>query len=334
MDGRNAGFPCDMKCAAATAILLLLSACGPPANHNGKRVIVIGVDGMDPNFIERHFDALPNLARLRDAGGLTRLATTTPPQSPVAWSTFITGTDPAQHGLFDFVHRDPATMQPLSSMAETIEPSHQLAIGPYLLPLSGARVRSFRVGQPFWHILADHGVPVTIVRMPTNYPSESDGHELSGMGTPDLEGTFGTFAYYTDDPTESPGDVSGGRIVRVERIKDRVLVPIAGPINTLRRDRRTPSLDMTVDIDPVEPVARFQVDGREFILRQGEWSPWIRVRFPLIPHLASVAAMFRIYARELQPGFRIYRSPLNADPSEPACPSRRRRIGAANSPDA
>jgi predicted AlkP superfamily phosphohydrolase/phosphomutase len=30
--------------------------------------------------------------------------------------------------------------------------------------------------------------------------------------------------------------------------------------------------------------------------------------------------MFRVYARELQPGFRVYRSPLNADPADPALP--------------
>jgi len=307
--------------SAPLCLLLLLAACGHPASHApGKRVIVLGVDGMDPNFVERHWSALPNLARLRDSGGLVRLATTTPPQSPVAWATFITGTDPAEHGLFDFVHRDPATMQPISSMGETLEPEHQLAIGPYLLPLSGARVRGFRMGQPFWRILAGHGIPVTVVRVPTNYPPDGAGHELAGMGTPDLEGTFGTFTYYTDDPSEPAGDVSGGRTVQVERVNGRVLLPVAGPVNTLRRDRHSASLEMAADIDPVAPVARFQIGQQRFILRQGEWSPWIRVRFPLIPHLASVAAMFRLYARELQPGFRVYRSPLNADPADPALP--------------
>jgi hypothetical protein len=283
-------------------------------------VIVIGVDGMDPGFVERHWAALPNLARLRDAGGLMRLGTTTPPQSPVAWSTFITGTDPAQHGMFDFVHRDPDTLQPLSSMGTTLEPAHELHIGPYLLPLSRARVQTFRVGQPFWRILSDHGIPVTIMRMPTNYPADPEGQELAGMGTPDLEGTFGTFTYYTDDPSQSDGEVSGGRIVHVERVKDRVMLPVAGPANTLRRDHRVTSLEMTADIDPVEPAARFQIDGRQFVLRQGEWSPWIHVRFPLIGRLAGVTGMFRLYASELQPGFRIYRSPLNADPSDSSLP--------------
>jgi predicted AlkP superfamily phosphohydrolase/phosphomutase len=307
-----------MKPLAFASLAFLLTSCTHPAPQ--KRVIVIGVDGMDPNFLERHWASLPNLARLRNAGGLTRLATTTPPQSPVAWATFITGTDPAQHGLFDFVHRDPDTLQPISSMGETLEPAHQLRVGPYLLPLSKARVRTFRQGEPFWRLLAEHGIPVTVMRMPTNYPPDHEAEALSGMGTPDLEGTFGTFTYYTDDPAEQDAEVSGGRIIHVDRAQDRVQLPVAGPANTLRADHRPTSLEMTVDIDPAEPIARFRIDGQQFILRQGEWSSWIHVRYPLVPHLAGVSGMFRIYAAELQPGFRIYRSPLNADPANPSLP--------------
>src|SRR5580704_4219363 len=170
-------------------LLIVLAGCGRPLSvAPGKRVIVLGVDGMDPNFVARHWDALPNLKQLRDEGGLLPLATTTPPQSPVAWATFITGLDPAQHGLFDFVHRDPATLEPISSMAQTLEPAHRLEIGSYVLPLSGARIRSFRRGRTFWEILTEHGVPVNILRIPTNYPPQQHaGEALSGMGTPDLE---------------------------------------------------------------------------------------------------------------------------------------------------
>ncbi|HLJ46426.1 MAG TPA: alkaline phosphatase family protein [Bryobacteraceae bacterium] len=298
------------------ALLLALTACAPHSNAHGKRVIVIGVDAMDPNFVENHRAALPNLKRLH----LSRLATTTPPQSPVAWATFITGTDPAQHGLFDFVHRDPATMQPVSSFAEVLPPAHELRLGPYLFPLSQARVRSFRLGRPFWEILTDHGIPATIIRMPTNYPPMDKGRALAGMGTPDLRGTFGTFTYYTDDPFAQPGDVSGGEIVTVTTNNSRVLLPIEGPPNSLRADHRPTSVKLACDIDPDAPAMRCQVDGQQFIVKQNEWSPWIRVRFSLIPGLASTSGIFRIYARELHPTIRIYRSPLNVDPSNPALP--------------
>jgi predicted AlkP superfamily phosphohydrolase/phosphomutase len=303
-------------------LLFLLAGCGrPPSAGRGKRVIVLGVDGMDPNFVARHWDALPNLNRLREEGGLLPLATTTPPQSPVAWATFITGLDPAQHGLFDFVHRDPKTLEPISSMAQTLEPAHRLEIGPYLLPLSGARVQSFRRGRTFWEILTEHGVPVTIMRMPTNYPPQQHaGEALAGMGTPDLEGTFGTFTYYTDDPGETAREVSGGRIVPISVESGRAALPVEGPPNTLRRDRRPTRLNMVADVDPMAPVARFEAGGQQFILREGEWSPWVHVRFPLIAGVRSVHGMFRIYARELHPAIHIYRSPLNIDPEDPALP--------------
>jgi hypothetical protein len=133
-------------------------------------------------------------------------------------------------------------------------------------------------------------------------------------------GTFGTFTYYTDDPLQQPGDVSGGRILSVTVNGGRALLPIEGPPNTLRRDGRPAMLDLKADIDAEAPVMRCRIQEQQFIVRQGEWSPWIHVRFPLIRGLASVAAIFRLYVRELHPGFRVYRSPLNIDPSDPALP--------------
>ena len=101
-------------------MLALLTACGSLKPH--RKVIVIGVDGMDPGFVERHWSDLPNLNQLRTEGSFQRLATTNPPQSPVAWSTFITGLDPADHGIFDFVHRDPATQALFLSTDRTVPP--------------------------------------------------------------------------------------------------------------------------------------------------------------------------------------------------------------------
>src|SRR5579862_9310764 len=110
--------------------LLAVVSCG---HRIHRQVIVVGVDGMDPEFVERHWAYLPHLAGLRARGGFARLATTTPPQSPVAWSTFITGLDPAEHGIFDFVHRDPVTQEPYLSTSRTIEPRFRLPLGPWQL---------------------------------------------------------------------------------------------------------------------------------------------------------------------------------------------------------
>ena len=286
-----------------------------------KRVIVLGIDAMDPGFVERHWADLPNLARLAKTGAFHRLATTIPPQSPVAWSTFITGMNPGGTGIFDFVQRDPATMKIYSSMGEVEAPARVLPVGAYEIPLSSGRVRQFRRGRAFWQILGEHGIPVVLLRMPNNFPPvAAKGETLSGMGTPDLRGTFGTFSYYTDDPLEAARDVAGGRIVPVPVKDDAAAIVIEGPENTIRKDHARTSVVMTVHRDPVQPAAVFEIDGRSFVLKQGEWSEWIRVRFPIVPGIKSAAGMIRVYAKRIQPGLGIYVSPVNMDPSAPELP--------------
>ena len=90
----------------------------------GKKVIVIGFDGMDPRLAEKMMAAgkLPNLNRLRKQKGYSVLGTSIPPQSPVAWANFINGAGPGSHGIFDFIHRDPEKQAyPFFAAAETAE---------------------------------------------------------------------------------------------------------------------------------------------------------------------------------------------------------------------
>ena len=153
----------------------------------GKRILVLGIDGMDPAFLERHWDSLPNLNHLREIGDFKRLGATIPPQSPVAWSSVMTGMDPGGDGMFDFILRDPKTMTLLSSMADVDLPSHTVSIGPYVLPISKGHEERFLQGEAFWRILDKVGVHSIILRMPNNFPPlPSKSETLSGMGTPDL----------------------------------------------------------------------------------------------------------------------------------------------------
>src|SRR5580692_1137823 len=124
---------------------ILLGACGAHHPSNYPSVIVLGIDGMDPNFLEAHWADLPNLDRLRRDGEFLRLATTFPPQSPVAWSTFITGTGPNQHGIYDFVSRNPRTRLPFSSLGET-EPARSIFIGSFRIPPGSPKTHTFRRG--------------------------------------------------------------------------------------------------------------------------------------------------------------------------------------------
>ena len=323
MDGRETRIPLRLisGCLLAAAVLSICGCKGAMPKAGSKKVIVLGIDGMDPGFLERHWAALPNLDRLRREIDFKRLGTTIPPQSPVAWSTFITGLDPGGHGIFDFVHRDPATMAPISSMGETVESSRRLTLGPYSLPLSGGEVVSHRQGKAFWQYIAERGIPATILRMPTNFPPVAcECQQLAGMGTPDMQGTYGSFTFYTDASSETSRQVAGGRIVRVDAAGNSVVLPLEGPANSLRKDRRRTVVSLVAHLDPAQRAARFDLDGSRFILREGEWSDWVRVRFPLIPGIKSASGIVRIFAKKLSGGIQIYVSPVNIDPASPDLP--------------
>ena len=201
--------------AAVAALAVLLPSCAKPDNSNGKQVIVVGFDGMEPNLTREMMLAgrLPNFSRLwemgGEQGGFRSLETTIPPQSPVAWSTMITGRNPGGHGIFDFIHRDPAPEEgpPIrlyASHADTTEDKWVIDdLFGYRIPLRPGKQRLLRHGKPFWQHLTEAGIPTWIYRMPSNYPLvESEGaefHCLTDMGTPDLKETHGTFSYYTSD---------------------------------------------------------------------------------------------------------------------------------------
>ncbi|HMT20584.1 MAG TPA: alkaline phosphatase family protein, partial [Promineifilum sp.] len=71
------------------------------------KLLVIGIDGAPHPLIEKWAAAgeLPNLARLIERGSFGVLRSTIPVHSPTAWASFITGLNPGQHGVFDFVRR-------------------------------------------------------------------------------------------------------------------------------------------------------------------------------------------------------------------------------------
>ena len=98
-------------------VLGLLFMLGVARADAPRHAVVLGVDGLDPvmtrELTERGL--LPNIKRVMSSGGFMPLATANPPQSPVAWSNFITGMDPGGHGLFDFLAMDRKTMLPYLS---------------------------------------------------------------------------------------------------------------------------------------------------------------------------------------------------------------------------
>ena len=190
----------------------------------GRKVIVIGIDGMDARLSQAMMaaGALPNLARMAATGGFRRLGTSIPPQSPVAWANFINGAGPGSHGIFDFIHRHPHQQcAPFYSAAETVPgegyfdvSDHRLQFDFWPFNHHPPETQLRRQGVPFWDFLDAQKITSVFYDLPSNYPpspSEYGHHRcVSGMGTPDMLGTYGTYQYFSEDvPAE--GLEEGGR---------------------------------------------------------------------------------------------------------------------------
>ncbi len=308
----------------------MAAGCGRDGNHlpSGSafdRIIVLGVDGFDPKLLDQYLaqGQMPNCRRLIDSGAFHRLKTSDPPQSPVAWSNFISGTNPGGHGMFDFVARDPGaeTILPTLGMARTEQAGTPVKLGKWMVPLSSGRLVNLRKGPTFWTNLEAHGIPCTVLRVPANFPpSETEAVTLSGMGTPDLTGGYGSFSYFTDDRIERTRDVPGGRIVKVV-VRDQVAdCLIQGPSNSFQADESSTEVPFQVFLDPERLVAKIDIQDQVFVLSEGEWSEWVAVRFDMLPHVVDVAGICRFYLKRVRGGFALYVTPINIDPAHPALP--------------
>lgn len=302
----------------------------------GKKVIIIGLDGMDPRLSAAMMKAgqLPNLQKLTAKGGFSELGTSTPPQSPVAWATFINGAGPGSHGIFDFIHRHPQEQcAPFYSASETLPGVGGWDIGNHRLQLDFPPFNHKppetvlrRQGTPFWDYLDAAGVPSTFYDLPSNYPASASqyGHHrcLCGMGTPDMLGTYGTYQYFSEDSPEKPLDEGGGRRSRLTFENETARAELVGPANSLLKVPVPITIEFLVHRDRVANAAVVEIQGRRIVLKTGEWSRWTRLNFEIsmparLPS-SGVSGICRFYLQEVGPNFRLYVTPVNMDPSAPA----------------
>ncbi len=300
------------------AALSYTAAAG--AAQNTKKVFILGFDGMDPVLLEKYMEEglMPNFKRLADEGDFKPLTTSMPPQSPVAWSNLITGMNPGGHGIFDFIARDPKNYLPYLSTSRTTGWKRTLKLGDWIIPFSKAETLLLRKGKAFWEILDDNGIPATVVKIPANFPPNKTGAKtLSGMGTPDILGTYGTFTFYTTRKIDDKAEVTSGKVVKVQLPNNSVKTKLTGPPNPFRADKAETSLELNITVDPENPVALIQVDDNEILLKEGEWSDWVKVKFKFAP-LQSLTGICRFYLMKVRPDFELYVSPINIDPYNPS----------------
>jgi predicted AlkP superfamily phosphohydrolase/phosphomutase len=282
------------------------------------RTILIGFDGMDPELTEQWMadGTLPNFARLAREGHYQKLQTTNPAQSPVAWASFATGLDPGQHGIFDFLHRNPDNYAPEYSISFVEPPDEVISAFGYRLPLEDAVTRSRRVGTPFWFSAEREGHPASVLRVPVTYPADPISRMLSGMGVPDLLGSQGTFTFYTTEAGQEEGE--GGRTVLIEGGDDRVETVLEGPPHPFYEDLVPLSVPLVIE-DAGDKRVRLVLDGQASEVAEGAWSGWVPVEFSFAA-LFGVKGLVRFHVVEAFPTPEVYVSPIQLDPRAPAGP--------------
>ncbi len=289
-----------------------------------QRLVILGFDGMDPQLAGRWMreGRLPNLKRLADQGGMYPLATTPSPESPTAWASFATGTNPGKHNIYDFLVRDAATYLPDLGMVRR-EPGRFLFD---YIPYAKPRLFSLRGGTSFWVIAGRAGVRSTVLTVPVTFPPEDvpNGELLSGLPLPDIRGTVGTFSYFASDldPREEGNTEFGGILKRLVFDHGVARSAIVGPPNPTARQRRTAD-DLTIPLvvrwSRGAKSATIEIAGQSLHLEPGITSRWIDLDFGVnfLVHLHGMAQM-RLLAADNE--IQLYFSPINWKPDRPPLP--------------
>ncbi|MGA1863842.1 MAG: alkaline phosphatase family protein [bacterium] len=131
-----------------------------------QRVFVLSLDGVPYSFLKEQManGTLPYMERLFMEGSFNRMNSVIPPVSSVAWSSYMTGRNPAGHNIYGFVDRK---TNPLKLFIPT-----------------GSHMRT----KTLWERLSDECRKVIVINIPvTSPPRPVNGVLISGFLAPSLD---------------------------------------------------------------------------------------------------------------------------------------------------
>lgn len=122
-----------------------------------RRLVILGIDGMDFDYATSFLDELPELRRLSERGAMCPFESVFPPDSIPAWITCYTGLDPSEHGI-------------LESIDYLAKGDERVRVGS----------DAFK-GKTFWDVLSAEGRTVTVINPFLAYPAwDVNGAMISG----------------------------------------------------------------------------------------------------------------------------------------------------------
>ena len=244
----------------------------------------------------------PNLSRLVEGRGYSRFEVANPPQSEVSWTSIATGLNPGQHGMFDFVHRDPSTYTPFLSLLPT---QRKFGVTRFVRPFSARTI---------FDAVADQGYPATTLWWPGTFPAraESPVRTLPGLGTPDLLGRLGVGCLYTSDP-EAPAKL-GKTLVRrlTPEGSHRYSQEVVGPKQKKGSEEEALTVRMGLEIKDAHRAV-LHMGRLTTPLSLGRWSPILDFEFR-VNRLISIRAITRAILTEIGPITKLYMLPIQLHP--------------------
>ncbi len=304
---RMAKFILVIIVVAIAVYLILSTAFYPNINAykmNKKKVVIIGIDAFDPKVMDKLMGEgrLPNFKRLGETGSYSRLETTMPPETPVAWSAAATGSNPGKYGLYDFISRNPETYTPQLNLAHEKQ-------GPF-----GTQYESSLKGVPFWRITSDAGISTTVIRWPVTFPPEKvKGRMLSGLGVVDIKGFLNSYRFYTTESI-SPESEGSDKVVKVSKEGNMIRTKLSGPV--VRKGSDLVDVEVPMDIEVNKDSATITIDNAKYPVKTKGWSGWIRVKFKA-GFMRDVYGVFKVYLLSTEPDFNMYATSVQIDPENP-----------------
>ena len=265
------------------------------------KTLILGFDSFDPVVFEEMVgkNQMPNFEKFFQQGGYSRLDVCSPPQTEVSWTSMATGVDPGGHGIFDFVHRDPATYAPYVSILRT----EKTALGEQFVPPYTTKT--------FFEEAAELGYPATALWWPAMFPARPGlpVNTLPGLGTPDIRGQLGVGTLFTSEEET----LKKTTVVKLATTgKNRFAAMLPGPQVNGQEGPRTISLPISLEILDQNSV-RLTIGGQVLQLRLGQWSDIVELRFKA-GLLLSVHGITRFIATSLSGLVRVYVLPLQIHP--------------------
>ena len=297
------------------AVFRLIQLRGRP-RAKVRRIVVVGLDGFDPGLARKYMGEgrMPNFSKMAEEGHFSALQTSCPSMSPVAWSSYATGVDASRHNIYDFLTRDPCSYMPCLSSTDTRTVPRTLNLGFAKVPFGQKPIYEWRQkSQPFWKILGQNYVWSSIIRVPITFPPQKfkNGTLLSAMCVPDLQGTQGSFSFYSTKARPA-GQHIGGQQYQIRRRGNIIESKLTGPPGA---DGHHMKSEFRVELDDAARKARITVGSTTVEVGPKEYTPWLVVPFGRITGIA------RLYLQSWEgDDVELYCTPINVNPEKPVMP--------------